>query len=352
MRSPFSGTALHRWCRGLPVAKPLACFNSPESTQPPIIADEALCETITILGGTGFVGRALIESWPVERRAQLRLIVHRSQPDWIQTSGVAVQRVDLTRRADVEEALKGSGTVINLLRPTGDGWLSETIRAIAPLFAAAGVRRLIHCSSIDVYGNIEDDCVDESTAAAPATPYEVEHIATERILQDLPLQVNILRLGAVFGPGGRNIVAIAKEVSEAPAWKLAARRALYGHRRMHLVSVETVTDVIRSLASAPSFFPMPRLIVTEDAAPENNFSFLQDALIRQFSRPSLVWVPELPKPFLDVVLRSKGKAVALATRRFSSTGLNRLKIDPTHQFASRLQRYLEFLKREASQGQL
>ncbi|WP_204289323.1 hypothetical protein, partial [Serratia marcescens] len=86
-------------------------------------------------------------------------------------------------------------------------------------------------------------------------------------------------------PGGRNLQAIANEVEKAPAWRLAARRSLNGSRRLHLVSLETVVQTMIQLTNADA--PPPRLIVTDDAAPENNFADVQDLLIRVFRRPDV-----------------------------------------------------------------
>src|SRR5690606_21486101 len=112
----------------------------------------------------------------------------------------------------------------------------------------------------------------------------------------------VLRLGAVFGAGGRNVVGFAKEMRHAPGWKLALRRALYGDRRMHLVSVETVADALVRAALAPAPLGSQVVLVTEDAAPDNNFAYVQDCLAEAFGRAALKSVPVLPRICLRLAL--------------------------------------------------
>src|ERR1700687_3553586 len=106
---------------------------------------------IAVVGGTGFIGRALIERWPISQRFQLRVLVHRSRPQWLEACGVEVTPIDLAAQG-FAPALSGCAVLINLLRSHGDGWLKEVMERLVPTLIQAGVRRYVHCSSIDVYG--------------------------------------------------------------------------------------------------------------------------------------------------------------------------------------------------------
>ena len=146
------------------------------------------------------------------------------------------------------EVIAGGAVIVNLLRPNGDGWLEAISGRIAAQAAKVSDCRILHCSSTDVYGGVTANWIDEETVPRPRTAYEREHLAAEHITASAPVETAILRFGAVFGPGGRNLVAFAREARRASRAKLMTRRVLYGSRRLHLVSVEKVADALRFLA--------------------------------------------------------------------------------------------------------
>jgi nucleoside-diphosphate-sugar epimerase len=244
------------------------------------------------------------------------------------------------------EAVSGSEVVINLLRPSGNGWMKAVTARIVAQAADAGIRRLLHCSSIDVYGSVTAAWIDETTVPQPRTAYEREQLAAEETAISAPVETCVVRLGAVFGPGGRNLMAFAQEARSAPLIKLMARRVLYGVRRLHLVSVEKVADVLRFLALTEQSFHGERVLVTDDDAPENNFAFLQDTLLRMFGRPELGGVPALPDSMMAIGMRLRGRSNSNPKRRFATTKLPALGFQSDETFRTRLEKYVEVLGRQ------
>jgi len=284
-----------------------------------------------------------MERWPQSERSKIRLIIHRSRPSWIDTSNVGVSTA-----CDDDKliaAVSGSAVVINLLRPSGNGWLETITARIAAQATELGVRRLVHCSTIDVYGSVAADWIDEDTPPRPRTAYEREHLAAEKLASLAPIETCIVRLGAVFGPGGRNLAGLARETRDASYAKLMTRRALYGNRRMHLVSIEKVADALRFFALTNRFFSAERFLVTDDDAPENNFAFVQDMLLRTFGRPELAWMPILPDSILAIGLRLRGRSNSNPRRRFATTKLAAFGFHSDEPFRTRLEKYAEALSR-------
>jgi len=284
-----------------------------------------------------------MERWPQSERSKIRLIVHRSRPSWIDTSNVGVSAAPDDDK--LIEAVSGSAVIINLLRPSGDGWLETITARIAAQANELGVRRLVHCSTIDVYGSVAADWIDENTPPLPCTAYEREHLAAEKLASSAPIETCIVRLGAVFGPGGQNLAALAREARDAPHAKLIARRALYGNRRMHLVSIEKVADALRFFALTNRSFSAERFLVTDDDAPENNFAFVQDVLLRTFGRPELAWMPIVPDRILAIGLRLRGRSNSNPRRRFATTKLAAFGFQSDEAFRTRLEKYAEALGR-------
>ncbi|MFF5867966.1 NAD-dependent epimerase/dehydratase family protein [Pseudomonas sp. NPDC012596] len=305
---------------------------------------------LVVLGGTGFVGRHLLEARSELAGFDLVYAVHRSEPDWLLEADVRVERFDVNDPASLTPILGPGCTVLNLLRPDGSGWFEPAIVNILQACGQSRVKRYVHVSSIDVFGAAADDEVDANTRIDPRTPYEREHAAAEAVVRAVQaglFEVVVLRLGAVFGEGGLNIVSFVNEVSQAPAWKLALRRVLYGSRRMHLVSVQKVAQTLAFVAQVPAVRQGEVVLVTDDAAAENNFGYLQDELMRAFGRSSIRYLPHLPQSVLGLLLRLRNISNANPMRRFREARLAEWGQPATADFKQQLHRYIEMLKEQA-----
>ena len=278
-------------------------------------------QSILVMGGTGFVGEGLARFWK-EADTPLTFLVHRTRPDWLDELGLSHAGVDLRDASSIRRAVGDSRTVINLLRPLGNGWYPKVLDVVLPALQSAGVLRFVHASTIDVYNGSAEVQVSSATSAAPRTAYEIEHVDAELRIRKLFDEPAILRLGAVFGAGGKNIVALADEMANSPRYKLVLRRALYGSRRMHLVSLPTVCGAIEAAALADQAAGV--INVTDDNCEQNNFGVIQDMLARSFGRRGLSGIPSAPAFVLSLALRLRGLSPVLARRRFSSDGLDRL----------------------------
>lgn len=306
--------------------------------------------TLVVIGGSGFVGRHFLDVCGELGDTEVIYAIHRTEPDWLSNANVRAVRFDVGDPATLAAILVPGCTVINLLRPDGSGWFEPAIANVLKACEQSGIKRYVHVSSIDVFGAAQEAVVDASTPLEPRTPYEREHAGAEalaRAVAATSFEVVVLRLGAVFGDGGLNIVSFVREVSGSPAWKLALRRVLYGPRRMHLVSVEKVAQTLAFVAGVPQVRQGEVVLVTDDAAPENNFGYLQDALMHAFGRRSLSYLPHLPPALLALLLRLRGISNANPGRRFREQRLAEWQQPATADFKQQLQRYIALLRASA-----
>jgi nucleoside-diphosphate-sugar epimerase len=300
---------------------------------------------IVVAGGTGFVGKALTERWPATRAAKLRLLIHRSRPAWVDRSAVEAVEVDLQDETSLARGFQGADVAINLLRPDGGGWFTAATAALIEAASAAGACRYIHVSTIDVYGSSPMRVLDEDAPIRPQSPYEREHAAAERLAHAVAgrIDVGIVRLGAVFGDGGRNLVTFANEARHAGLIRLALRRVLYGRRRMHLVSVETAADALNFVAAVDHALGGRVFLVVEDELPENNFAWLQDVMLDAFGRSRLDMLPSIPPAWLGAAMRIRGRSNSNPMRRFASRKLADIGFTPRVAFPERLRAYVAAL---------
>jgi nucleoside-diphosphate-sugar epimerase len=173
--------------------------------------------TVLVLGGTGFIGRALVRRL---RRAGLgvRAVVRdtRGQALTLAAEGAEVVRGDLTDLASVESALTGIRHVYHLARGFGRAWDDylrldvQPTQALAEVCAARGIQ-LLYTSSIAIYdGGDASAVITEETPPSAANMrvniYSRAKVENERRLLELhrsrALDAIIFRPGIVIGDGG------------------------------------------------------------------------------------------------------------------------------------------------------
>lgn len=302
---------------------------------------------LVVIGGTGFVGRHLLECLKKRTAIDVTYLVHRNLPAWLEDSGVKFLRVDFSDAESVAAALIPQCVVLNLLRPDGMGWFPGAVAAVVSASKSGQVARFIHISSIDVFGAADEPTVTSNTPVRPGTAYEQEHAQGETMVgaAALDLEVVIVRLGAVFGAGGLNVVSLFNEVSRAPRWRLALRRLVYGQRRMHLVSVDKVVNVLVQLLRAHGVISGEVLLLTDDDEPENNFSYVQNRLLAGIDKLPFKAVPHLPPAILATLLKWRGVTNANPTRRISEHRWAELGCTNEADFEKELIKYIDVLRR-------
>ena len=176
--------------------------------------------TVLVLGGTGFIGRALVgrlQSDGLAVRALVRDTAGRAES--LARDGVELVHGDFTDTRCVEAALEGIRHVVHLVhltRGAGSTWADclrldvEPTRRLAELCAARGIA-LYYSSSIAIYdGGRATDVITESTppssAAMRISLYARAKITCEQLLAQMHrergLAVVVFRPGIVIGTGG------------------------------------------------------------------------------------------------------------------------------------------------------
>ncbi len=212
---------------------------------------------VLVTGAAGFLGghlvdllvargdevRALVR--PVEDAGRLRSI-----------SSVEVVHGDLTGVASLQEAVQGVQRVYNVAARTGPWGMEENywrvnVEGLADLVRvsmAAGVQRIVHTSSITVYGHHLHGIVTEADPFhAEDNPYSRSKIAGEKLLANLVKDdgapVVIIRPGWIYGP--RDNASFARFVALVESGK----GFILGSGK-NIVPVVYVRDVAQGLIKA------------------------------------------------------------------------------------------------------
>lgn len=182
--------------------------------------------TILVTGGTGFLGRRLVE-YLAQQRECVRVLGRRRVVRWGHHPRVEHLRGDIADPEVVEAALAGITRVYHLAAATGGDWpyyqkttIGGTERLLES-FAAQGGGRLLFVSSsgnYDVLGVRDGAVIDEDHPLDPNPDgrayYARAKILSEQVVQSYlnhPLvKLTIVRPGTVYGPGMSNpLVGVA-----------------------------------------------------------------------------------------------------------------------------------------------
>lgn len=190
-----------------------------------------MCGMVLVTGGTGYLGRALVERLLADGE-RVRVLVRRNRTE----CGEPVVG-DITRPDTLTSAMDGVDTVYHLAalvdHQAGESALwqvnVEGTRNVARAALQAGVRRIVHCSSVS------------AEPGGGSTPYGRSKIAAEAVLTGFQRHVEIvtLRPGPIYDherPNLRRVVRAARVLRVVPR--------LVPDGVVHLASRRNIVDAL------------------------------------------------------------------------------------------------------------
>lgn len=211
-----------------------------------------------VTGATGFLGGALALRLASDG-ASVRALARRPEKAAFLRDRENIELVqgDITDAARMREAAEGCDYVFHVAVSYGNlaaqrATNVEGTRRVVQAAASAKVARLVHVSSIAVYGYRLSREIDEATPPVPSSdPYVITKREAEAVVRDVAshnqLAYSIIRPGMIYGP-------------RSPMWtgtlyKLARRRPTVwlgdGSGSTFPIHVDDVVDMMVTLATHP-----------------------------------------------------------------------------------------------------
>ncbi len=215
---------------------------------------------VLVTGATGFTGGHLARRLVAAGDTVRAIVRDRSTGAALQQAGVEVVDGDLTDPASLGRAVEGMDVVYNiaaLYRAAGltsSAYRAVNADAVAALIdcaKAAGVRRVVHCSTVGVHGDIAHPPANEDAPLRPGDVYQETKLLGEQLgraaADRTGVELVIARPSGIYGAGDRRLLKLFGGVARGRFLFLGDGRIFY-----HLTHVEDLCDGFRLCGTVPA----------------------------------------------------------------------------------------------------
>lgn len=270
--------------------------------------------SICVLGGTGFIGRHLIDSLKRLTGIKVKILLHNKKKRNDYPEHFQLVEGDIRLFGSLDRFLEPNAIVVNLVYLNSLS-ADDNIQAVDNLAKACikvGVARLIHCSTAIVVGDVKDDVITEEIPCFPTNRYEKTKLKLENLLLDSlkdKCEIVIIRPTVVFGEGGKNLLKMANDLSSGMTSMTSLKASLYYRRRMNLVCVGNVVAAILFISQLEQKVSGERFIVSDDDVEENNYLDILNSLSNFFNLdpPKIINIPLRYALFKSLFLIFRGR---------------------------------------------
>jgi nucleoside-diphosphate-sugar epimerase len=214
---------------------------------------------VLVTGATGFTGGHLARAL-AGRGYAVRALARRPEASRLGEAGVDLVPGDLEDRASLDRALQGVDVVYHIAAIYRQAGLPDAkyravnamaVRSIIEAAAGARVRRVVHCSTVGVHGDIEHPPANEDAPLRPGDVYQetkVEGEAEARAAaKDTGIEVVIARPTGIYGPGDRRLLKLFRGVARGRFVILGSGRIYY-----HLTYIDDLVEGFRLCGEVPA----------------------------------------------------------------------------------------------------
>jgi nucleoside-diphosphate-sugar epimerase len=216
---------------------------------------------VLVTGATGFTGGHLARALAA-RGETVSALVRRDSPvaSALAQAGVTVVMGDLRDRQALAAASGGADVVYHIAAIYRQAGLGDEIyravntTAVNDVIEAAargGARRVVHCSTVGVHGDVEHPPANEDAPLKPGDVYQVTKLEGEQRAREagarLGIEVTIARPTGIYGPGDRRLLKLFRGVARR-RWVTLGDGEIY----YHLTFIDDLVEGFRLCGTHPA----------------------------------------------------------------------------------------------------
>ncbi len=203
-----------------------------------------------VTGATGFTGSHLARALVARGDTVRALVRDTARARDLRDAGVELVPGDLRDAAALEASVGKADVVYHIAAiyrqagVSGDTYRAVNAVAVRRLIEAAaraGVKRVVHCSTVGVHGDVEHPPADEDAPLKPGDVYQETKVEGERFARDagerLGIEVTIVRPTGIYGPGDRRLLKLFRGVARG-FFPILGRGEIY----YHLTYIDDLVD--------------------------------------------------------------------------------------------------------------
>jgi len=235
---------------------------------------------VLITGGTGFIGSRLAlqlleKGHTVTILGQENNEAEAANKHLVAVKGGEVVLASVTEREKIVSVLQGIDLVYHLAAaqheanvPDQKFWdvnVSGT-ENVLQASVQAGVKRLIHGSTIGVYGTALEGQIDEQTALKPDNIYGITKREGEKLVRSFldKLPAVIIRISETYGPGDRRLLKLFKAIKKKMFVMIGPGKNIH-----HLIYIDDLIAGFLLAASAEAAVGETFVLAGKDALTTN-----------------------------------------------------------------------------------
>jgi dihydroflavonol-4-reductase len=215
---------------------------------------------VLVTGATGFTGGHLARGLKARGYDVTAMVRVAERAGDLSSSGIALVPGDLAKPDTLPAALsRGYDVVYNIAALYRQAGLPDNVYRqvnaigvgqLIEAAAASGARRVVHCSTVGVHGDIEHPPANEDAPLAPGDIYQVSKVEGERIAREAGartgVEIVIARPSGIYGPGDRRLFKLFGGVARRKFIVLGDGKIFY-----HLTYIDDLVEGFRLCGEVP-----------------------------------------------------------------------------------------------------
>ena len=214
---------------------------------------------VLVTGSTGFTGGHLARALAAAGDRVRALVRTRTAPG-SDPGAIEVMHGDVRDPEAMRVAADGVDVVYHIAAIYRQAGLREAeyravnataVQTVIEAAKAGGARRVVHCSTVGVHGDIEHPPANEDAPLRPGDIYQETKLEGEQIAREAgrrsDIEVVIARPTGIYGPGDRRLLKLFRGVSRRRFVILGDGRIFY-----HLTHIDDLVEGFRLCGTVPA----------------------------------------------------------------------------------------------------